>query len=245
MAAGKDRTGSGRLVTQPTSLSQDTPHNYGKHEEKTTRRSSERLEIDGPNRTDYMATMMATETDNENTGWEKVTTYRGLRIHQGKEKCSQRGQQRPPPTTPQELEKVKQVVKKARSSSAPGPNGVLYKLYKNLPKVLELLWYLMRTAWKKQIIPSEWQRAVAVFIPREANSKDIGQFRNIALLNVEGKIFFAVLARRMTTYLLENGYIDTSCQKAGVPGFPGCVEQSAMIWDQIQRVGEDRSSRTW
>ena len=44
------------------------------------------------------------------------------------------------------------------------------------------------------------------------------------------------MARRITTYLLENGYIDTSCQKAGVPGFPGCVEHSAMIWDQIQRA---------
>lgn len=151
-----------------------------------------------------------------------------------------------PPTTefnikPPKLSEVKEVVKKARSSSAPGPNGVPYKLYKNSPKVLELLWYLMRTAWKKQLIPLEWLRAVAVFILKEANSKDIGQFRNIALLNVEGKILFAVMARRITTYLLENGYIDTSCQKAGVPGFPGCVEHSAMIWDQIQRAKREKN----
>lgn len=139
------------------------------------------------------------------------------------------------------LSEVKQVVKKARSSSSPGPNGVPYKLYKNCPKVLELLWYLMRTAWKMQVIPSEWQRAVAVFIPKEENSKDISQFRNIALLNVEGKIFFSVLARRMTSYLLENGYIDTNCQKAGVPGFPGCVEHSTMIWDKIQKAKREKT----
>ncbi|KAG1932793.1 hypothetical protein F2P79_020826 [Pimephales promelas] len=142
---------------------------------------------------------------------------------------------------PPKLNKVRQVVKKARSSSAPGPNGVPYKLYKNCPKVLELLWHLMRTAWKKQIIPSEWQRAVAVFIPKETNSKDISQFRNIALLNVEGKIFFSVLARRMTNYLLKNGYVDTNCQKAGVPGFPGCVEHSTMIWDQIQKAKREKT----
>ncbi|KAK0156469.1 hypothetical protein N1851_000237 [Merluccius polli] len=135
---------------------------------------------------------------------------------------------------PPKLSEVKQVVKKARSSSAPGPNGVPYKFYKNCPKVLELLWYLMRTAWKKQLIL--WQ----VFIPKETNSRDIGQFRNIALLNVEGKIFFSVLARRMTNYLLGNGYIDTSCQKAGVPGFPGCVEHSTMIWDQIQKAKREK-----
>lgn len=142
---------------------------------------------------------------------------------------------------PPKLSEVRQVVEKARSSSAPGPNGVPYKLYKNCPKVLELLWYLMRTIWKKQLIPSEWQRAVAVFIPKEANSTEIGQFRNIALLNVEGKIFFSVLAKRMTNYLLHNNYIDTNCQKAGVPGFPGCVEHSTMIWDQIQRAKRDKT----
>ena len=151
-----------------------------------------------------------------------------------------------PPTAefnimPPKLSEVRQVVKKARSSSAPGPNGVPYRLYKNCPKVLEVLWHLSRTAWKKQLIPSEWQRAVAVFIPKEENSKDIGQFRNIALLNVEGKIFFSVLARRMSTYLLENNYIDTSCQKAGVPGFPGCVEHSMMIWDQIQKAKQEKT----
>ncbi|XP_077382825.1 5-azacytidine-induced protein 2 isoform X1 [Festucalex cinctus] len=151
-----------------------------------------------------------------------------------------------PPTTefnimPPKLSEVRQAVKKARSSSAPGPNGMPYKLYKNCPKVLELLWYLMRTAWKKQLIPSEWQRAVAIFIPKEENSKEISQFRNIALLNVEGKIFFSVLARRMTSYLLDNCYIDTNCQKAGVPGFPGCVEHSTMIWDQIQKAKREKT----
>ena len=95
-------------------------------------------------------------------------------------------------------------------------------------------------AWKNQVIPSEWQRAVTVFIPKEQNSSTISQFRSIALLNVEGKIFFSILAKRLTSYLTSNGYIDTSCQKAGVPGFPGCVEHSAVIWEQIQRAKRER-----
>lgn len=36
-------------------------------------------------------------------------------------------------------------------------------------------------------------------------------------------------------------YIDTSCQKAGVPGFPGSVEHSAMIWDQNQTAKRNKS----
>jgi len=53
---------------------------------------------------------------------------------------------------------------------------------------------------------------------------------------VEGKIFFAVIAARLTRYLLDNGYIDTSVQKGGVPGIPGCLEHSAMIWEAIQKA---------
>ncbi|KAL1266945.1 hypothetical protein QQF64_002620 [Cirrhinus molitorella] len=49
------------------------------------------------------------------------------------------------------------------------------------------------------------------------------------------------MAARMTNYLLANKYSDTSCQKAGVPGFPGCVEHSAMIWDQIQTAKRNKS----
>ena len=34
--------------------------------------------------------------------------------------------------------------------------------------------------------------------------------------------------------MLENGYINTSVQKAGIPGFPGCLEHTSMIWHTIQ-----------
>ncbi len=47
----------------------------------------------------------------------------------------------------------------------------------------------MRITWTKQTIPSEWQRAVAVYIPKQQDAKTIEQIRNIALLNVEGKMF--------------------------------------------------------
>lgn len=42
------------------------------------------------------------------------------------------------------------------------------------------------------------------------------------------------MSKPVTNYLQANNYIDTSCQKAGIPGFLGCVEHSAMIWEQIQ-----------
>ncbi|KAJ8341252.1 hypothetical protein SKAU_G00335430 [Synaphobranchus kaupii] len=104
-------------------------------------------------------------------------------------------------TAPPKLSEVADVVRKARAASAPGPNGVPYKLYKYCPGVRKILWKLLKVAWGKNIIPSEWQRAVTVFIPKEQNSNSISQFRSIALLNVEGKIFFSIMAKRLTSYL--------------------------------------------
>lgn len=40
--------------------------------------------------------------------------------------------------------------------------------------------------------------------------------------------------------MMENSYIDISCQKAGVPGFPGCVEHSSVIWEQIQTAKREK-----
>ncbi len=79
------------------------------------------------------------------------------------------------------------------------------------------------------MVPQFWCQAEGVYIPKEANSEGIGSFRPISLLDVEGKVLMGVFAGRMAKYLLENGYIDTSVQKAGIPGFPGCIEHSAMI----------------
>ena len=91
----------------------------------------------------------------------------------------------------------------------------------------------MKIVWKKQSIPKVWRRAGGMFIPKERDSVDINQFRPISL-NVEWKLFFSVRGWRLTSYLENNRLIDTTVQKAGIPGFSGCLEHSSMIWHQIQ-----------
>ena len=141
---------------------------------------------------------------------------------------------------PPSLDEVAAVVRKASSKSAPGPNGVSYLLYKRCPKVLEWLHKIIRGAWKNQKISEQWMVAEGVYIPKEQNSTEIGQFRPISLLNVEGKIFFSVMAARLTKYLTENGYINSSVQKGGIPGISGCLEHSTMIWEAIQRAKSEK-----
>ena len=100
--------------------------------------------------------------------------------------------------------------------------------YKKCPRIMKHLWGLLKVVWRKGKISSCWQQADGCFTPKEEKSENITQFRTISLLNVEGKIFFSVLARRMTSYMTGNSYVDTSAQKCGVPGFSGhtLIEES-------------------
>ncbi|GFO29352.1 reverse transcriptase [Plakobranchus ocellatus] len=141
---------------------------------------------------------------------------------------------------PPSLQKVIAVVNKARAKSAPGPNGVPYLLYKRCPNVIKKLHKILRSAWKKIKISKEWMTTEGVNIPKELDSRGINQFRPISLLNVEGKLFFSVMASRLTKYLTENGYINTSVQKGGIPGVSGCLEHAIMIWEAIQSAKSEK-----
>lgn len=88
---------------------------------------------------------------------------------------------------------------------------------------------------------SQWQWAISVFVPKQQASDDIIQFRSTALLNIEVKVFFSILAKRMANFLTTNNYIDTSCQKAGLPGFTGCIEHATIIWEEIQKAKKEKA----
>ena len=137
---------------------------------------------------------------------------------------------------PPKREELRRIVNKSRNKSTPGPNGIPFLVYKKCPEVLKWLHTNLKLAWKNGHISNQWMIADGVYIPKEKNSKDINQFRPISLLNVEGKIFFAVLASKLTNYLLTNKYIDPSVQKGGVPGIAGCLEHGNMIWEAIQKA---------
>ena len=49
-----------------------------------------------------------------------------------------------------------------------------------------------------------------------------------------------IFAGRLSAFVLSIAYIDTSVQKAGVSGFQGFVEHSAMIWHMTQSADSRR-----
>ena len=45
----------------------------------------------------------------------------------------------------------------------------------------------------------------------------------------------------MTRFVIDDGYVNTSIQKAGVPGFPGCIEHTTMLWDRIKMMKNNKT----
>ena len=137
-----------------------------------------------------------------------------------------------PPTTEfnlrePSLKEVEEIIKAPRSASTPGPSGVPYLVYKRCPELLRILWKILKVIWRRgRVDPHQWRCAEGVWIPKEENSKNISQFQTISLMSVEGKVFFSIVSRRLTEFLLKNNYINPSVQKGGIPGAPGCLEHT-------------------
>ncbi|XP_049336392.1 uncharacterized protein LOC125802421 [Astyanax mexicanus] len=137
------------------------------------------------------------------------------------------------------LKEVEEVVKAARSASAPGPSGTPYLVYKRCPGLLRHLWKILKVIWRRGKVADQWRHAEGVWIPKEENSRDISQFRTISLLSVEGKVFFSIVSRRLTEFLLKNSYIDPSVQKGGISA-PGCLEHTGVVTQLIREAHENK-----
>ena len=145
------------------------------------------------------------------------------------------------------LQEIKELVKRTRTKSAPGPNGVPYKLYKYCPGVTRIMWRIFSGIWKCNKVPRSWREAEGCFIPKVDNAKSIDQFRTISFLNVEGKLYKGDLARKLTKFAVRNEYIDRSIQKAGIPGVSGCLENSALLTQMIAEAKKKKKNLvlTW
>ena len=118
---------------------------------------------------------------------------------------------------------VDDMVTKARAKSAPGGNGVSYKVYKYCNQLRYKLYLLLKKLWKEKALVDDWTYAEGVYLPKEENATTIEQFRPISTLSVGCKIYMGILARRTMTFLRQNKFINEEVQKAGIPSLPDCI----------------------
>jgi hypothetical protein len=134
--------------------------------------------------------------------------------------------QAPSPTHPfasdvPTLAQLLQVLKRCRNSSAPGPNRISYLVYKHLTSVQRHLHAIFCRVWSEQYVPyvpQAWRVASMILLPKSEDACHPSLMRNIALSNVEGKLFFSLVGGRLQAYMLDNRYFDGSAQKGFLPG---------------------------
>ena len=81
--------------------------------------------------------------------------------------------------------------------------------------------------------------------PRQSNLAD---YRQIVLGNVEGKLFWTLIAQRFYKHIVtKNNLIDTTFQKSPIQKMAGCLEHTSMVWGALKDArSKGRSlSITW
>ena len=88
-------------------------------------------------------------------------------------------------------------------------------------------------------MPPEWGLAYMVLLPKEKDRSKPELFRNIALTNTSGKIFFAYVAQNLESFMVVNKYIDTSVQKGFLKGIAGCLEHTFNLHELLREAYEN------
>ena len=138
-----------------------------------------------------------------------------------------------------------QILSSRRNASAPGLNGIPYKVYKKCPKISKFLFKIFQTCFKRCEIPIQWRSAQEIYIPKVSSPSEnkLSDFRPIALLNVEGKLFFSLVSKRLEAHLIHNNkIIDNSIQKGCIEKIPGCWEHLSMVWHALKEARAKKSN---
>lgn len=107
-----------------------------------------------------------------------------------------------------------------------------YVPYKRCPAILPILEQLFAKIWHSNEIPSNWAAASIQLLPKSTKLTEPSEFRPIALTNTIGKIFFAVISKRLEHFMLDNNYL-SHVQKGFKANTPGCLEHSFSMFEAL------------
>ena len=136
--------------------------------------------------------------------------------------------------TPFKPRDIRKVLKASNKTSAPGPDGVSFGVLLKLEATHHILATLFSKVLAMGAPPSSWGESVVKLIHKKGDATDPTNFRMIALSGCIGKTFHLILNSRLTSFLLTNKLIDSSMQKAFLPGINGCIEHNLAMEEVIK-----------
>jgi hypothetical protein len=125
---------------------------------------------------------------------------------------------------PPSVQEIRNVLRKSCPGSTPGPGGIPYVVYKNLPCLISIIRRIFERVWRSNQVPLAWRVANMIHLPRRGTHPTEKKMRDIVLPNSEGNLFSAVFAQRVQRHMVQNGYFDGGFTQKGF----GSVEVSGV-----------------
>ena len=124
---------------------------------------------------------------------------------------------------------IRLILKNKKATSAPGPDGLMYGIFRKLPATHRFL----ATLFSKLLVtgdpPSSWSKSEVTLIYKAGDTDKPENFRMISLTSCVGKLFHQILSDRIANYFLRNKLIDPETQKAFLKGINGCMEHTFVM----------------
>ena len=137
---------------------------------------------------------------------------------------------------------VRKTVSRMSNLSAPGPDGIQPLIIKKLPSLQHVLATLFTRLISSNVVPKSWQKGTMIFLHKKGDKNDISNYRPLTLTSVICKVFHSLLNRRLTSFLIDNGYINRNVQKGFLKGVKGCTEHSLVLSNLLNAIRRRKHS---
>ena len=129
---------------------------------------------------------------------------------------------------------VKKIFKNKSPNTCPGEDGLLYGVLAKLPSTHHFLATLYNKTDKSGVAMDISTNCYLVLAHKAGEPSDPGNFRMLAMTSCLAKPYHEIKAKRMSTFMVDNEYIDVSLQKAYLEGINGCIEHIHVLQQIIQ-----------
>ena len=135
------------------------------------------------------------------------------------------------PITPKE---VRDIIRGKSPTTAPGEDGLLYGVLGKLPSVHHFLATHYNKTDASSLAPKAWTGSLVKLLHKAGSTDEPSNFRPLALSSCLGKPYHQIKAARLNQFMVSNGYINTSHQKAFLSNINGCMEHIKVLQEVIQ-----------